>query len=168
MLHRLFFVLPDEAHALAVLRDIETAGIAQNHIHVVPGRGTTITQLPLATVRQQHDIGERVEKTIWVTNLVLFLIAFAAFLWAFYVMHIGGMVAMGAIMVLCVVGGAWFAMRVPNTHLAECKQALMHGEIVMMVDVPKRRAEEIGDIVERHHPEAVRGGTGWTIEALGI
>lgn len=37
-----------------------------------------------------------------------------------------------------------------------------------MVDVPKQRVAEIEELMYRRHPEATAGGTGWTIEALGI
>jgi hypothetical protein len=168
MLRRLFFILPDESHALAVLRDIEAAGIEHRHIHAIPGKGVTLTQLPVATIRQQHDTVWRLEQTFWFTNLVVFMLAFAGFLWAFYVMHLTGIIAALIVMILTLFGGIWFAIKVPDTHLAECRQALAHGEIVLLVDVPKRRVEEIGDIVEHRHPEATRGGTGWTLDALGI
>ncbi len=43
MYRRMYFVLPDETHALQVMQDIEESGVEHRHIHGVPGRGVTLT-----------------------------------------------------------------------------------------------------------------------------
>ena len=45
--------------------------------------------------------------------------------------------------------------RLPNVHLDEFRDALSHGEILLMVDVPKKEVDEIRDIILEHHPEAL-------------
>jgi len=72
------------------------------------------------------------------------------------------------LMTLTLATGALFALRVPDTHLDEFRGALSHGEILLMVDVPKRSVAEIEELIYRRHPEATPGGVGWSIEALGI
>ena len=44
----------------------------------------------------------------------------------------------------------------------------MHGEVLLMVDVPKRRVFEVEELVHRHYPDATVGGVGWTLEAMDI
>jgi GGDEF domain-containing protein len=39
---------------------------------------------------------------------------------------------------LCRIGGEQFATKIPNTHLGEVDQALAHGEVLLMIDIPKR------------------------------
>jgi hypothetical protein len=46
--------------------------------------------------------------------------------------------------------------------------AMRHGELLLMVDVPVWRVERVEALVHKHHPEAVVGGVGWHIDALHI
>jgi hypothetical protein len=66
--------------------------------------------------------------------------------------------------------GAWTAtmigVDVPNTRLRRFEKAIENGELLMMVDVPKDRVEEIGTLVKSHHPEADVEGTDPTIPAF--
>lgn len=55
---------------------------------------------------------------------------------------------------------------VPNTRLGQFEDAIDNGELLMMVDVKKDRAEEIGQLVKSHHPEADVEGTDPTIPAF--
>lgn len=168
MLRRLFFLVPDELHAVEVMSDIETRGIDRSHIHAVPGQGIKLTTLPLASERQQHDAGGQLERVVWLANLGLFALAFGGFAWGVFTAHLGVMVAALVVTGLTFFGGAWFVMKVPDTHLTEFREALKHREIVLMVDVPRNRAGEIDNLVRHRHPEAISGGIGWTIETLGI
>ena len=59
-------------------------------------------------------------------------------------------------------------MHVPDVHLTEFTDALSHGEILLMVDVPASRVAEIEDFVHHRYPEAVVGGVSWTVEGFGI
>jgi CO/xanthine dehydrogenase FAD-binding subunit len=73
-----------------------------------------------------------------------------------------------AVMIASFVAGATFAFRLPDMHLNEFRAALRHGEIVLMVDIPRRRVAWIEDVVSRRHPAATAGGAGWTLDAFGI
>jgi hypothetical protein len=165
---RLYFVIPDEPQAAQVVNDLETAGVGRQHMHAIAGRGATLTRLPPATERQRRDAGARLERLAWSGNLVLFFLGtvglIASLAWSSLV---GGALSV-ALMMLTLAAGALFALRVPDTHLDEFRGALSHGEVLLMVDVPKRRVAEIEELLYRRHPEATPGGVGWTIEALGI
>jgi hypothetical protein len=54
--------------------------------------------------------------------------------------------------------GAWAASMIgvgmPSSRLAQFESAIAGGELLMMIDVPRDRVEEIERIVTRHHPEA--------------
>ncbi len=60
------------------------------------------------------------------------------------------------------------ALKVPDVHLTEFTDALSHGEVLLMVDVPSRRVAEIENFIYHRFPEAVVGGVGWTLDAFGI
>jgi hypothetical protein len=165
---RLYFVISDEPQATQVVNDLETAGVAVQHMHAIAGRGATLTRLPPATEHQRQDVGSRLERLAWIGNLLLFFLGtvglIASLAWSSL---IGGALSV-ALMMLTVVAGALFALRVPDTHLDEFRGVLSHGEVLLMVDVPKRRVAEIEELIYRRHPEVTPGGVGWTIEALGI
>ncbi|MHB8427940.1 MAG: hypothetical protein ACYDGU_09275 [Acidiferrobacterales bacterium] len=168
MYRRLFFVLPDEAHTMQVVHDIEASGIDRSHIHAVPGHGVTLTQLPTATPRQQHDAAGRIEKMAWITNLVIFFIALTGLIQTLARNSVPWTVVALLVAAATVIAGVLFASLVPDTHLGDLHSALSHGDIVLMMDVPKTRVREIEGVAERHHPEVTVGGVGWTIGALGI
>lgn len=66
--------------------------------------------------------------------------------------------------------GAWAAtmigVGIPNVRLKRFEHAIESGELLMMVDVPKGRVEEIETLVKSHHPEADVEGTAPTIRAF--
>jgi len=57
---------------------------------------------------------------------------------------------------------------VPNTHLGEFQDALAHGEILLMVDVPETEVAKVEQQVHHQHPEVTIGGVGWGTAALGL
>jgi hypothetical protein len=66
--------------------------------------------------------------------------------------------------------GAWaaslVAMSVPNTRLKPFQNAIDAGKILLMVDVPTSRVEELRDLVSRRHPEASSHGIEPTVPAF--
>ena len=165
---RLFFLFPTTHHARRVTDELVQAGVGGKHIHAVARQGVDLGSLPGATAGQRTDAAGRIAAVAWNTNLVLFAVAGLALLASFFTdslwMGLGALVLMGATFL----GGAWFAVRVPDVHLDEFREAMAHGEIVLMIDVPPKRVAEIEDLVHRHHPEANVGGVGWTIDGVGI
>ena len=46
----------------------------------------------------------------------------------------------------------------PSSRLRKFAAAIAAGELLLMVDVPRARVEEIEALIRRHHPEAEREG----------
>jgi hypothetical protein len=168
MLRRLFFLLPDEASGASLVTDLEAAGVTREHLHAVTGAGRRIEGLPPATPRQQRDSVWRLEHWLWNGNLVLFAVAALGLLYSLYLGYVVVAILAAAVMIASITAGALFVYRVPDTHLGELRSALAHGEIVVMVDVPRHQVDGIQRLVEQRHPEAEVSGVGWTIERLGI
>jgi len=168
MLRRLFFLLPDEAQGSALVADLGAAGIGREHLHAVTGGGRLLEQFPPATARQQRDSVWQLQQWLWFGNLALFPLAALGLALALYFGLTLTALAAAAVMVAAVTAGVVFTYHMPETHLGEFNIALGHGEIVLMVDVPKRRANEIAQLIRRRHPEAEASGVGWTIQALGL
>jgi hypothetical protein len=168
MLRRLFFLFPDEEHTQRVVKQLVfDRHISERKIHAV-SHGVALKTLPEATQRQKSDTAFRVERFLWQTNLLLFVfalvgffvsLALTAFFWSFFAL---------ATMVITFFAGEHFVVHVPDVHLTEFSDALSHGEILLMVDVPSNRVVEIENFVHHRHPEAVVGGVSWTVDAFGI
>jgi len=47
----------------------------------------------------------------------------------------------------------------PNSQLQAFEEAIRAGQLLMLVDVPRERAEEIRELIRKHHPEAAIEGT---------
>ncbi len=169
MFHRrLYFITPDAPQAMQIVSDIEAAGVDRRHIHAIAGKGAALEKLPPANGRQQHDTVWHLQQALWAGNLVLFVLGAIGLVVSAFRGSLAGAILSFAVMALTLVAGILFATRIPDTHLDEFRGALSHSEVLLMVDVPKSRVAEIEELVEQRHPEAMAGGTGWTIEALGI
>lgn len=167
MLRRLFFLFPDEAHAQRVVDELTNNDIPEHRIHAI-ARGIELNTLPEATERQKRDTAFRLEKILWNANLSIFALSFVMlfatliageFLWA---------VAAVAVMLASFIAGEWFVVYLPDVHLSEFTDALSHGEILLMIDVPKKRVDEIERFVHHHHQEAFVGGVSWSVDAFGL
>ena len=167
MLRRLFFLFPDTAHAERTVDDLVQRGVKRRYIHAI-GEGVDLGSLPEATERQKKDIKFRLEWFIWNTNLVLFTVALTVMIASLVIGSALWAAISLLVMLLTFVGGEQFAVKVPDVHLTEFADALSHGEVLLMLDVPVSRVAEIEDLVHRRHPEAVVGGVSWTIDALKI
>ena len=55
---------------------------------------------------------------------------------------------------------------VPSSRLTDFEEAIKAGSLLMMVDVPKTRVEEITALIKQHHPEAEVEGTEPVIPAF--
>ena len=167
MNRRLYVLFPDETHARHLIDTLPDAGIPVRRIHAVTREGKQLKSLPPATPRQRRDAGYRLERNLWGANLILFGIALLGAIWALLGGSLGWLAVAIAVMFATFVGGLLFT-HVPNVHLSDLRDALAHGEVLVMVDVPKGKVHDAEDLVRRHHPEAVIGGVGWTVDALGV
>lgn len=169
MKRRLYFLFPDELHARHAVDNIwDGVGIDAHHIHAIAESDGKIARLPRPTEAQRHDMAGRLETFLWNGNLALFGVALAVFLMALVTGNgpwmIGGLLVMAATFV----GGLLFTTRVPHVHLNEFRDALAHGEILLLIDVPSARVKEVEDYMHHRYPEAIAIGTSWSLDAFGL
>ena len=167
MLRRLFFLFPDTEHAQSVVDELVDRGINKRYIHAI-ARGVDLESLPEATERQKTDTAFRLERFIWSANLMLFLVALIAFISSLMSGQYLWTAITLLIMLLTFIAGEQFVVRVPDVHLTEFTDALSHGEVLLMIDVPGHRVTEIEDFVHHRHPEACVGGVGWAMGAFDM
>ena len=168
MHRRLYFLLPDKEHTRSVVDELVSEGISIRNMHAHGARGTALDGLPASSPRQINDAAGHLENFLWNANLLSFVVALGIFvilalttgrnLWLF---------APLLIMASNLLIGIRFT-RLPNTHLNEFKDALAHGEILLMIDVSENRVAEIEKLVHHHHPEAAVGGVSWGTPAFGL
>lgn len=167
MLRRLFFLFPDEESAQRVMNQLVFNNISERNIHAITN-GVALKTLPEATERQKNDTAFRVESFLWNFNLLLFIIALLMFFITLVMTQFYWALFALSVMTATFFAGEHFVVNVPDVHLTEFTDALSHGEILLMVDVPAARVAEIENFVHRNHPEAVVGGVSWTVDAFGI
>jgi hypothetical protein len=161
MRRRLYFVLPDVESARRSADDLLLARVEDRHMRFLARRGTELEPL--------HEAGY-LDKTDMVHGAAVGL-AIGAIIGAL----VGVMVVayppegtnpqLVSVLVGMLVGaplGAWMASMagaaVPNSRLKQFQADIDAGRVLMMVDVPFGRVEEITDLVVSRHPEAVPRG----------
>ena len=161
-MRRLYFMVPDIDTANTVVDELLLKRVDEHHIHVVAKEGTPMGDLPEANLLQKSDFIPAMERGLAVGGITGVLAGIAAVTFPPAGLVLGG----GAILGTSLAGagiGAWISgmigMDVPNSQIEKFEDAIDKGEVLMMVDIPKTRVEEIEALVQQHHPDADMGGT---------
>jgi len=166
-MRRLYFLLPDLDVTHAVVDELLLARIEERHIHVIAKEGTQLKDLPEASLIQKSDFVPAVERGVAMggaTGIAAGLVAIAL---------PGVVIAGGALLAMGLAGagmGAWLGgmigMDVENSHIKQFENAIQEGQILVLVDVPKDRVDDIQNSVKKHHSDADFEGTEPTIPAF--
>ena len=168
MHRRLYFLLPDQQHTRSVVDELVHEGISVRSMHAHSASGKPLDGLPASSLRQTNDAADHLEDFLWNANLLSFVVAFAIFI--ILASTIGANLWLFAPIIVMATNfliGVHF-VRLPNTRLNEFRDALAHGEILLMVDVTEDRVADIENLVHHHHPEAAVGGVSWRTPAFGL
>jgi hypothetical protein len=170
-MRRLYFLLPDINSAKAIVDELLLARIEERHIHIAAADHHALLEahLPEANLLQESDFVPAVERGLAIGGATGILAGIAAIALPGAGLVLGG----GAILGIGLAGagvGAWISgmigISVPSSRLSEFEAAIQGGELLMMVDVPKTKVEEITELVRSHHPEAHVEGTEPVIPAF--
>jgi hypothetical protein len=155
-------MVPDINTAKIVVDELLLKRVDEHHIHVVAKEGTQMGDLPEANLLQKSDFIPAMERGLAVGGITGVLAGIAAVTFPPAGLVLGG----GAILGTSLAGagiGAWISgmigMDVPNSQIEKFEDAIEKGEVLMMIDIPKERVEEIEALVQQHHPDADMGGT---------
>jgi len=155
-------MVPDIKTAKIVVDELLLKRVDEHHIHVVAKEGTQLGDLPEANLLQKSDFIPAMERGLAVGGITGVLAGIAAVTFPPAGLVLGG----GAILGTSLAGagiGAWISgmigMDVPNSQIEKFEGAIEKGEVLMMIDIPKERVEEIEALVQQHHPDADMGGT---------
>lgn len=164
---RLYFLLPDLEITKKVVDELLLAHIEERHIHVIANEKTPLENLPEASLLQKSDFVPAVERGIAMggaTGVLTGLVAMA---------FPGVVLAGGALLAMGLVGagmGAWLGgmigMDAENVHIKKFEDALKAGQVLVLLDVPKERVDEVVGLIKKHHPEVEFEGIEPTIPAF--
>jgi hypothetical protein len=159
---RMYVTLPDLASAKQLANDLLLARIEDRRMHFLARRGTDLGELHEASYLQKTDAIHGA-----FTGLVIGgVVGVAVGLLLVYFPPGGASIQLVAVLIAALIGaflGIWIAgmmgLQVPNTQLKGFEQELQAGKILLMLDVPAERYEEVRQIIARTHPEAADRGS---------
>ena len=160
MNRRLYFLLPDVLHTLNVINELLDSDI-DLRVHIKAGAGIDRSLLPEQLQDIHRDTEHIVERILWNINMSTFFLALLVMI-AALLMDWGIMITliMVAIMVTTFTIGV-IDTTLPDVKLSDFDDALNHKEILLMIDTTRNQVTAVEDIVQWHHPEAVKGGVSW-------
>lgn len=157
MRRRLYFMLPDINTAKKIEEELLLAHIDDHHMHFLATMDTKLGDLPKANVLQRTDLLHG----MFVGSVAGGLTGAAVGTLLYLYPAFGASLGMGPILGLAIAGiifGSWasgmIAISTPNSRLKAFHQMINKGNILLMVDAPKERVDEITRMIKQHHPEA--------------
>jgi hypothetical protein len=169
MRRRLYVVLPDMASARQTANDLLLARIEDRHMHFLGRRDVSLGELHEASVLQKTDV-----RHAFFLGAGIGVVGGAALGVILKLADVDGLAFNVGNLIACTVGGlilgAWMATLVgvstPSIKLKAFETDLESGKILLMVDVPHARVEEIQQLLQHRHPEASDRGLDLTMPAF--
>ena len=154
-MRRLYFLVPDPDTAKKIVDELLLARIEDRHIHIVAKEGTPLEELPEASF--QSDVGPAIEQGLALGGATGVLAGLVAITFPPAGMVLGG----GAVLALTAMGAgmgafysAMFGLDREDRRIQKFDDAIAQGELLMLLDVPKKRVQEIENLIKGHHPDA--------------
>jgi uncharacterized membrane protein len=158
MRRRIYWLLPDLASARRTMDDLLLARISEPHIHFVAREEIDLSDLHAANVLQSSDVVRAAQAGLVIGGAVG---AVLGVLVALFFPIFGTAPEWGMVAVLSIIGagfGAWASSMIgvstPNNRLKRFQSAIEQGQILLMVDVPHSRVDDIEARLQALHPEA--------------
>jgi uncharacterized membrane protein len=170
-MRRLYFLIPNIPSARQIVDELLLARVDARHIHVISRDDNEVVRahLPGATLLEKSDIIPALERGIVAGFCVGLLCGTLAIMFPPAGLELGG----GAFLGITLAGtafGAWsssmIGISLHNSQLKRFEPSIEAGSLLLMVDVPKSRADEITQLVSSHHPEAHAEGAEPTMPAF--
>ncbi len=165
---RIYFLFHDETTTRNAITGLESdLGLEDYQLHALARSDEGLIEMPGGTVHKKSPQAERLEKVLWYFSITVFTLALIFFVLALLATSLAWAVVFAIIVVGAQLSGYLFTDRAGSAQLDRFRTALDHGEILLMVDVPRRKVREVKAYVDSRHPEAKTNGGNWHIGALG-
>jgi len=149
MKKRQYHLVSDLHSAQQLVDDLLLARISASHIHVVARENTPLGNLPQANPLQTSNIVHSIETGLVVGSLTGLVAGIIATL-SLPVENVPGAIILASMLVGASIG-SWAASMVgsstPNHRLKEFHTPVEEGKILLMVDVPVTRINEISELI---------------------
>lgn len=161
MRRRLYFMLPDVKHCQQLVTELQQVSIPERDIHVVARQDIPLQGLHQASALQKTELLHGLEVGAGVGGLAGMLAGLLVVAFPPAGVVLGG----GAAIIGTTLAGASFgslvsaliARDIPNHELKAFQARIVLGEILLLLDIPTKRVEEIINLIRRTHPEALIG-----------
>lgn len=170
MRRRLFFMLPNVDSARQLRDELNGAQIASKYQHFYAKEGILTSDLPIANVLQKTDMVHSAEIGMGIGGIAGLM---AGGLWLIFPPESWTM-RLAALLVSVLVGslyGGWASARaaanIPSLALERFAAELDAGHILLMLDVPFNRVNEVQQMVQQRHPDYQFGGVDHHLPILG-
>lgn len=157
MRRRIYWLMPNLASARQAMDDLLLARVENGHIHFLARDSADMTGLHLANVLQASDLVRSAQMGL-LLGAAIGAVAGATLALS---QLVGDLSKPGVVVALAAFGslfGAWTSSMIgvsaPSRRLRRFGPALERGEILLMVDVPRQRLDEIEALLHASHPEA--------------
>lgn len=161
MRRRMYYVMPDLTSARRIMDDLLLARIEERHIHCLARSGTSMEGLHEANVLQKSDLVHGAQVGL-LLGALLGCVVGGAVVWYFPVAGIWQTVTVLGAAIIGALFGVWVSSMVgssiPNSRLQHFQPMIDDGNILVMVDVPEHRTDEIKSLLSERHPEAQHRG----------
>lgn len=161
MNRRLYFMLPNVTSAERTANDLLLARIEDKRMHFMAKPGTHLGKLHEAGYTLRNDLLRGAEVGL-VSGGVLGLVIGIALYATQPVGIVLQPVIILAMAVLFAVIGAWsssmIGVALPNSQLSQFEEEIEQGKVLLIIDVPRGRVDEVRNLIGHAHPEATSRG----------
>lgn len=155
---RIYWLLPNLDSARKTMDDLLLAEVSVGHIHFHAREDIDLSKLHAANILQTSDVLRAAQAGL---AIGIGTGAVAGMLVAYFLPIVGDSPQWGIAGLLAIIGGgfgAWSSSMIgistPSVRLKRFEGAIEQGQILLMVDVPRGRVEEIEQRLKESHPEA--------------
>ena len=166
---RMYVTLPDVSSARNLANDLLLARVEDRSMHFLARRGTDLGELHEASYLQKTDTVHGAFVGFVIGGLMGVLVGLVLVNYP----PEGASLQLVAVLIAAIVGavlGTWVAsmvgLQVPNSRLKGFDQEIQQGKVLLMLDVPSGRYEEVRRIIAKAHPEADDRGNEPTVPAF--
>ena len=166
---RMYVTLPDVSSARCLANDLLLARVEDRNMHFLARRGTDLGELHEASYLQKTDTVHGAFVGFVIGGLMGIVVGLVLLNFP----PQGASLQLVAVLVAAIIGailGTWVAsmvgLQVPNSRLKGFDREIQDGKVLLMLDVPSGRYEELRGVIARTHPEADDRGNEPTVPAF--
>jgi uncharacterized membrane protein len=156
-MQRLVVLVPDLPTTKNIVDDLLLARVKEDEIHIIAKEGVPLEELPEAGLKQKTDLIPALKRGLAAGSAVGLLAGLVAVLLPGGIIAAGGAVLLATTLAGAAVGAlasSLIGISIPSEEARKYEEAIERGQLLMLVDIPKPRAQEIAQLIRKHHPRA--------------